>query len=620
MTNTAPVSSIPLSADYTSRDFYALREDLIKRLSDRVPEWNGSDPADFGVALVEAFAYMGDIVNYYIDRIANENYLATATQRQSIIDLAATLGYTPTGYRAANSSISIVNSSEEAVTLLAGTQFTIDVVSEDEIKQLIFSSTTDVTIDANDSATVDTINGEWARYRPENAAQGPNDVAAELVGSSNGTPDQIFQLSENQVVENTLVVYVQSGDVYEEWQQVTSLATAGPNDAVYSVFMDADNFVYVIFGDGVSGAIPATSSEIKVDYLIGGGVLGNIQETTIYEIYSSPGLTSAEVNSISSSLTMTSSAGLGGAEPESNDNIRYAAPLFFTSQNRAVTLKDYANLSLGVSEVGKTNAVSETREAVTIFVGPDPDPTDPFQFPGYDADPADGGVLTETWTSIKESVLTFLVDKTQIGTTVTVAPPAYPKVSLTIQYTKLPQYTYDQVETGIKTAILNQYSYTNSIFEDRLYPEDTEYLLRQVSGVASIQVKEMHRNTDGAGRNLLVAEPNEIFVFTETDMDLRAAEALLSLAPSVGTLTPTFNSSVVNYSLALTNAQSSLTITPSSTATTATITVNGTAVISAQASGSISVPVGISNILVVVTAEDGITTKTYTVTVNRAAA
>jgi hypothetical protein len=213
-----------------------------------------------------------------------------------------------------------------------------------------------------------------------------------------------------------------------------------------------------------------------------------------------------------------------------------------------------------------------------------------------------------------------LVDKTQIGTTVTIAPPAYPKVALTVQYTKLPQYTYDQVETGIKAAILNQYSYTNLSFESRLYPEDMEYLLRQVAGVASVQVKSMYRTTDSDGRNLLVAEPNEIFVFTEADMDLRAAEALLSLAPSVGTLTPTFNSSVTNYSLALTNSQSSLTITPSTTATTSTITVNGTTVVSAVASGSISVPVGISNIIVVVTAEDGITTKTYTITVNRAAA
>jgi hypothetical protein len=88
------VSNIPLAVDYTSRDYYSLRDELIARVKARVNvvdanrQWTGEDPADFGVALIEAFAYMGDIVNYYIDRIANESYLPTATQRKNIINLS----------------------------------------------------------------------------------------------------------------------------------------------------------------------------------------------------------------------------------------------------------------------------------------------------------------------------------------------------------------------------------------------------------------------------------------------------------------------------------------------------------------------------------------------------
>ena len=47
-----PVSNIPLSVDYTGRDYYSLREALIARIQDRIPEWTASDPSDFGVALV----------------------------------------------------------------------------------------------------------------------------------------------------------------------------------------------------------------------------------------------------------------------------------------------------------------------------------------------------------------------------------------------------------------------------------------------------------------------------------------------------------------------------------------------------------------------------------------
>jgi hypothetical protein len=74
-----PVSNIPVSVDYTGRDYYSLREALIARIQDRIPEWTASDPADFGVALVEAFAYLGDMVSYYIDRTANESFIKTFT-------------------------------------------------------------------------------------------------------------------------------------------------------------------------------------------------------------------------------------------------------------------------------------------------------------------------------------------------------------------------------------------------------------------------------------------------------------------------------------------------------------------------------------------------------------
>lgn len=96
---TAPANKIPVSVDYTGRDYYSLRTELIARVKEATnQQWQGNDPADFGLALIEAFAYMGDQVNYYIDRIANESYILTATQRQSLLNIANTYGYTPTGY------------------------------------------------------------------------------------------------------------------------------------------------------------------------------------------------------------------------------------------------------------------------------------------------------------------------------------------------------------------------------------------------------------------------------------------------------------------------------------------------------------------------------------------
>lgn len=92
---------------------------------------------------------------------------------------------------------------------------------------------------------------------------------------------------------------------------------------------------------------------------------------------------------------------------------------------------------------------------------------------------------------------------------------------------------------------------------------------------------------------------------------------LYRLLVSDGTLDPTFQSSITEYDLAVGHTVDSLTITPTSWHSKSTITVDGSAVNSEQASGSISLDVGENEIEIAVTAEDG-TPKSYNLTVTRA--
>ncbi len=94
---------------------------------------------------------------------------------------------------------------------------------------------------------------------------------------------------------------------------------------------------------------------------------------------------------------------------------------------------------------------------------------------------------------------------------------------------------------------------------------------------------------------------------------------LAALTPSSGSLSPGFASGTTSYTASVSNATSSITITPTIADSTATVTVNGAAVTSGAASGAIALTVGVNTVTVVVTAEDGTTTKTYTVAVTRAA-
>jgi predicted phage baseplate assembly protein len=51
------------------------------------------DSADPSIALLDAWAILGDVLTFYQERIANEGYLRTATERFSVLELARLLGY-----------------------------------------------------------------------------------------------------------------------------------------------------------------------------------------------------------------------------------------------------------------------------------------------------------------------------------------------------------------------------------------------------------------------------------------------------------------------------------------------------------------------------------------------
>jgi hypothetical protein len=50
---------------------------------------------DYTIALLDAWAQVADVVTFYQERIANEGFLATATERRSLVWLASALGYVP---------------------------------------------------------------------------------------------------------------------------------------------------------------------------------------------------------------------------------------------------------------------------------------------------------------------------------------------------------------------------------------------------------------------------------------------------------------------------------------------------------------------------------------------
>jgi len=94
-----------------------------------------------------------------------------------------------------------------------------------------------------------------------------------------------------------------------------------------------------------------------------------------------------------------------------------------------------------------------------------------------------------------------------------------------------------------------------------------------------------------------------------------SSDATLSaLTLSQGSLSPSFASGTLAYTASVPNSVSSLIVTPTTNDANATATVNG-----ASATTPVTLAVGSNTVTVQVTAQDGVTTQSYTVTVTRAA-
>jgi len=90
--------------------------------------WRTDGVGDLAVMIAEWFAYVGDIVAFYNEQIANQDYLRTASLPQSVSNLIAVLGYRPRPAIGAWGSLAALLSpgptfGGQGITLPAGLQF-----------------------------------------------------------------------------------------------------------------------------------------------------------------------------------------------------------------------------------------------------------------------------------------------------------------------------------------------------------------------------------------------------------------------------------------------------------------------------------------------------------------
>lgn len=80
------------------------------------------EPGDPAVALLDAWATVADVLTFYQERIANEGYLRTATERRSVMELARLVSYRPRSGVAASVYLAFSMENEAEGIIPAGTR------------------------------------------------------------------------------------------------------------------------------------------------------------------------------------------------------------------------------------------------------------------------------------------------------------------------------------------------------------------------------------------------------------------------------------------------------------------------------------------------------------------
>jgi len=122
-------ASIRTTAQIENHPLWSLRylierdREGLKKSLEAFGKWRGRHPEDFGMMLIEMWAYVCDLTSFYDSVFANDSYLGTSVRRDSIRKLVDPLGYIPRPAVAALAELTVFADGRQAVDLPVGTAF-----------------------------------------------------------------------------------------------------------------------------------------------------------------------------------------------------------------------------------------------------------------------------------------------------------------------------------------------------------------------------------------------------------------------------------------------------------------------------------------------------------------
>lgn len=519
--------------DYLSRDYDSFRQAVVDLIPLKIPEWTDRSEADFGIVLVELFAYMADILSYYQDRIANEAFLHSAQERRSVIEHLRLLGYemAPAAAAAGKLSVIVANNVNSVVEVRKGDQFATQSGKDRRSVNFEYTGNEPLIIDFSkaplDSATKPdgTPLKSFKEIPDVIPVREGQSIVNELIGTSNGTPNQRFRLTQPQLLRDSLLITVESGVPSPPWrfrkilvysgraftpeqlkaleyqERISStLAFSRGPDQDYMIETDENEATAVIFGDGQYGQIPTTGARIVANYRVGGGTIGNVGAGQIRGIAKAPQLQLLGAKVVNRNPTS------GGAERETIDQAIKYGPTVFGSMQRAVTADDYVAQAKLFPGVSKARAEAPNWNIIKLYIAPQ----------GKGEPPTD---------LLKRDLLTYFEDKRMLTSFVQIESPDYVNIQIKADINVVPYFIREKVITDVRSALQQLFEFDKVDFNQILYLSKVYEALEALDGVDSVFIPKFRRA--GASEAIpsegrIALKVNEIPVLNPEDIVIAA--------------------------------------------------------------------------------------------------
>lgn len=476
--------------NFAATDFTSLREALLKYIQSVYPlDYNYFVESDFGMMLIELVAYMGHVLSYKADYLANENYLKTAKSRSSVKNLLDLIGIRMKGpiAAAANAKITLPAAWADipgSFVRIAPQSRVITVTSPEDGLPLTYTL---YKVGIDGDINLDNANANLIVYNDEkehgttvlnNLVLLEGSLVVEQGTFADTEALKSIRLQQSPIAEGSIQVFIQGDNSTSgEYKRVDNIFYAsGPDSKVFQFISDENYAGAVAFGDSGIGKSPAVGDSYTVVYRVGGGTRGNIRAGVI----NAPSVLTFVAGAVEVNYDITienTSQGTGGSDAQTIENAKRYGPLLFRTQNRLVTLSDYkAFVNSYISSygsVGKATAV--TRRAYSSANVIDL----------YVLEKANNLQLRKATPEYKRQLLTAIEDKKMLTDEIVVVDGLIRTLDLqmTIRLDKKYQYIEAQIRQKIRNQIEAFFNMDNNDFGKPFNPQDLMYSIFEVEEV-----------------------------------------------------------------------------------------------------------------------------------------